>query len=78
MLPPGSPGRRVVVSRAFAETAVLLALGGETAGLAVLVDGVADPVDPGVAADGLVRWAAGWDGEGDMTRGWKGSGTCQR
>jgi hypothetical protein len=39
---------------ALVETARLLAGGGETAGLAVLVDGVDDPVDAGVAADGLV------------------------
>lgn len=37
---------------------VLLALGGETSGLAVLVHGVDDPVDTGVAADGLVLGAA--------------------
>lgn len=43
--------------RAFAETTILLALGGETASLAVLVDGIADPVDTSVAADSLVRGA---------------------
>jgi len=45
----------VVVLGALAETTVALALGGEATGLAVLVNGVADPVDAGVAADGLVR-----------------------
>jgi hypothetical protein len=39
---------------ALVETAGLLAGGGEAAGLAVLVDGVDDPVDAGVDADGLV------------------------
>lgn len=32
----------------------LLAGSGETTGLTVLVDGVGDPVDPGITADGLV------------------------
>ncbi len=44
----------LVVAVALVETARLLAGGGETAGLAVLVDGVDDPADAGVAADGLV------------------------
>lgn len=39
---------------ALVETARLLAGGGETALLAVLVDGVDDPVDAGVDADRLV------------------------
>lgn len=39
---------------ALVETTALLAGGGEAAGLAVLVDGVDDPVDAGVDADGLV------------------------
>lgn len=39
---------------ALVEAAGLLAGGGKTAGLAVLVDGVDDPVDAGVAADGGV------------------------
>lgn len=47
-------GRGVVVLVATAETTRLLAGGGEAAGLAVLVDGVDDPVDAGVVADGLV------------------------
>jgi hypothetical protein len=47
----------VVVLGALAETAVLFALGGEATGLAVLVHGVGDPVDAGVAADGLVLGA---------------------
>lgn len=42
------------VAVALVETAGLLAGGGETAGLAVLVNGVDDPVDAGVDADGLV------------------------
>jgi len=44
----------LVVAVALVETARLLAGGGETAGLAVLVDGVDDPVDAGILADGLV------------------------
>jgi hypothetical protein len=45
----------VVVAVTLAETTVLLAGGGEATGLATLVDGVADPVDAGIATDGLVR-----------------------
>jgi hypothetical protein len=48
------------------ETTVFLTLGGETTGLAVLVNGVADPVDSGVPADCLVRGAAE---RGDAGRG---------
>lgn len=44
----------VVELVATAETAGLLASGGKTTGLAVLVDGVDDPVDACVLADGLV------------------------
>lgn len=44
----------LVVAVALVETAGLLAGGGEAAGLAVLVHGVDDPVDAGIAADGLV------------------------
>jgi hypothetical protein len=51
-LPATSSG--VVVLVATAETTALLAGGGETTGLAVLVDGVGDPVDAGIATDGLV------------------------
>ena len=53
---PGLPpaGARVVVAVALVEAARLLAGGREAAGLAVLVDGVDDPVDAGVDADGLV------------------------
>ena len=47
-------GAGLVVAVALVEAAGLLAGGGETAGLAVLVDGVDDPVDAGVLADGLV------------------------
>ena len=39
---------------ALVETTALLAGGGKATGLAVLVDGVDDPVDAGVDADGLV------------------------
>jgi hypothetical protein len=54
-LPGLSPaGAGLVVAVALVETTRLLAGGGETAGLAVLVDGVDDPVDARVAADGLV------------------------
>ena len=45
----------MVVAVALAEATVLLALGGEATSVAALVDRVADPVDAGVAADGLVR-----------------------
>ena len=51
-LPASGPG--VVVPVALVEAAGLLAGGGEAASLAVLVDGVDDPVDAGVEADGLV------------------------
>ena len=51
-LPPAGSG--LVVAVALAQTARLLAGGGEAAGLAVLVHGVGDPVDAGIAADGLV------------------------
>lgn len=51
-LPPAAAG--VVVAVALVETARLLAGGGEATSLAVLVDGVDDPVDAGVDADGLV------------------------
>lgn len=51
-LPPAGSG--LVVAVALAETTGLLAGGGEAAGLAVLVDGLDDPVDARVAADGLV------------------------
>jgi hypothetical protein len=44
----------VVVAVTLVDTTGLLAGGSETTGLAVLVDRVADPVDAGVAADGLV------------------------
>lgn len=51
-LPPAGGG--LVVSVSLAKTTALLAGGGEAAALAVLVDGVDDPVDAGIAADGLV------------------------
>jgi hypothetical protein len=51
-LPPASGGVVVLVSTA--ETTRLLAGGGESTALAVLVDGLDDPVDTGIAADGLV------------------------
>jgi hypothetical protein len=51
-LPPASS--RLVVSVSLAQTTALLAGGGEAAALAVLVDGVDDPVDAGVATDSLV------------------------
>ena len=44
----------LVVAVALVETARLLASGGKAAGLAVLVDGVDDPVDARVAANRLV------------------------
>ena len=44
----------LVVPVTLVETTGLLASGGETTSLAVLVDGVDDPVDAGVDADGLV------------------------
>ena len=51
-LPPSSSGVVELVSTA--ETTALLAGGGETTSLAVLVDGLCDPVDARIAADGLV------------------------
>jgi hypothetical protein len=51
-LPPASGGVVVLVSTA--ETTALLAGGGKSTALAVLVDGLDDPVDTGIAADGLV------------------------
>lgn len=47
-------GLGLVVAVALVETTRLLAGSGETTGLAVLVDGVDDPVDARVLADGLV------------------------
>ena len=44
----------LVVSVTLAQTTRLLASSGETSGFAVLVDGVDDPVDARIAADGLV------------------------
>jgi hypothetical protein len=44
----------LVVAVALVETARLLAGGGKAAGLAVFVDGVDDPVDAGILANGLV------------------------
>ena len=44
-------GASLVVAVALVEAAGLLAGGSETAGLAVLVDGVDDPVDAGVTTD---------------------------
>lgn len=51
-LPPA--GSRLVVPVALAKTAALLASGSETTAFAMLVDGVDDPVDAGIATDGLV------------------------
>ena len=51
-LPPASSGVVVLVSTT--KTTALLAGGGETTALAVLVDGLDDPVDARIAADGLV------------------------
>jgi hypothetical protein len=51
-LPPASGGVVVLVSTA--KTTALLAGGGETTALAVLVDGLDDPVDAGITANGLV------------------------
>jgi len=47
-------GLGLVVAVALVETTGLLAGGGETTSLAVLVDGGDDPVDAGILADGLV------------------------
>lgn len=44
----------LVVATTLVETTGLLAGGGETTGLAVLVDGGDDPVDTGILANGLV------------------------
>lgn len=56
MLLPGlsATGLGLGVAMALVETTGLLAGGSKTAGLTVLVDGVDDPVDAGVNADGLV------------------------
>lgn len=56
VLLPGlaTAGLGLGVAVALVETARLLAGGGEAAGLAVLVNGVDDPVDAGVDADRLV------------------------
>ena len=56
MLLPGlsAAGLGLGVAVALVETTGSLASSSETTGLAVLVDGVDDPVDAGIAADGLV------------------------
>lgn len=56
MAQPGlsATGSGLVVAMTLVETTGLLAGGGKTTSLAVLVDGVDDPVDTGVDADGLV------------------------
>lgn len=46
--------RGVVVTVALVDTTVVLAGGGEATEFAVLVDGVDDPVDASILADGLV------------------------
>lgn len=51
-LPPAGSG--LVVSVSLAQTTALLASGGEATALAVLVDRLDDPVDAGIATDGLV------------------------
>jgi len=54
-LPGLSPASsRLVVSVTLTQTARLLASSGETSGFPVFVDGVDDPVDARIAADGLV------------------------
>jgi hypothetical protein len=45
---------RLVVGVTLSETTALLAGGCESTAFAVLVDGLGDPVDAGIAADGLV------------------------
>lgn len=49
-----SDGLRVAVS--LAQSARALARRGESTQFAMLLDGVANPVDLGVAADGVVVW----------------------
>jgi hypothetical protein len=51
---PGRASRSVIVAVSLAETTVLFANAGKTPSLAMLVDRVDDPVDPGVPADSLV------------------------
>ena len=51
MLFPGGPARSVVVAVTLVETTGLLASSSETTRLAVLVDGLRDPVDPGIPTD---------------------------
>lgn len=48
---PGRSSRGVVVAMALAQTTVLFSDRGETTSFASLVDGVANPVDPGVTTD---------------------------
>jgi hypothetical protein len=57
VLLPGSTSWVVVVQMTLAQTTVLLAFGSKTTSFPALVDRVADPVDAGVSADGLVGWA---------------------
>lgn len=54
---PGLPPTSccLVVAMSFAQTAALLASRGEATALAMLVDGIDDPADAGIAADSLVR-----------------------
>jgi len=56
LLPVGATGGTddLVVSVTLAQSTVLLAGGGESAELSVLVDGLAQPVDAGIVADALV------------------------
>lgn len=56
MLLPGlsATGLGLGVTVALVETPGLLAGGGETTGLTVLVNGVDNPIDAGIDADGLV------------------------
>lgn len=54
VLLPGRVLGTVVVSVSLSDSSGLLSGGSEASGLPSLVDGVADPVDSGVPADGLV------------------------
>lgn len=56
LLPGGAAGRAELVHSVatVGETTAVAASGGQTTELAVLHDGVDDPVDAGVAADGGV------------------------
>ena len=66
VLLPGRVLAALVVEMTLAKTTVLLAGAGEATGLAVLVHGLGDPVDAGVAADLRTKVSFG-------AKAWQGS-----